>query len=145
VLASDAHDTTDRPPRIARGFWTSDDGPARRAGETLARRFAFAVLMGVCFLGIHSAVDFNLQIPANALAFTVLLAYGRVAQYLNYESKKMGLPYFSALRGSSSSCLLLHRHRFPIQRRFGSAWRCFRRIQELAKRKLFARNREPSK
>jgi hypothetical protein len=27
-------------------------------------------------------VDFNLQIPANALAFLVLIAYGWVAMYL---------------------------------------------------------------
>jgi len=43
---------------------------------------AFAVLMGVCSIGIHSAVDFNLQIPADALDFMVLIAYGWVALYL---------------------------------------------------------------
>jgi hypothetical protein len=44
------------------------------------------VLMGVCAIGIHSTVDFNLQIPANALAFVVLLAYGWVALYLERPS-----------------------------------------------------------
>jgi len=53
-----------------------------RRRDPLARGFAFAVLMGVCSIAIHSAVDFNLQIPANALAFTVLVAYGWVARYL---------------------------------------------------------------
>jgi len=53
-----------------------------RRRDALARGFAFAVLMGVCSLAIHSAVDFNLQIPANALAFMVLLAYGWIALYL---------------------------------------------------------------
>ena len=38
--------------------------------------------MGVCSLAIHSTVDFNLQIPANAFAFMVLLAYGWIALYL---------------------------------------------------------------
>ena len=41
-----------------------------------------AVLMGVCALAIHSTVDFNLQIPANAFAFVVLLAYAWVALFL---------------------------------------------------------------
>jgi O-antigen ligase len=54
-----------------------------RRHDPLARGFAFAVLMGVCSLAIHSAVDFNLQIPANALAFMVLLAYGWVAYFLD--------------------------------------------------------------
>jgi len=40
------------------------------------------VLMGVIAIGIHSTVDFNLQIPANALTFTVLIAYGWIALYL---------------------------------------------------------------
>jgi O-antigen ligase len=57
-----------------------------RRRDPLARGFAFAVLMGVCALGIHSTVDFNLQIPANALAFVVLLAYGWVALYLDRSS-----------------------------------------------------------
>jgi O-antigen ligase len=53
-----------------------------RRRDPLARGFAFAVLMGVCSLAIHSTVDFNLQIPANAFAFMVLLAYGWIALYL---------------------------------------------------------------
>ena len=58
-----------------------------RRRDPLARGFAFAVLMGVCSLAIHSAVDFNLQIPANALAFMVLLAYGWVAYYLDSRER----------------------------------------------------------
>ena len=54
-----------------------------RRRDPLARGFAFAVLMGVSALALHSTVDFNLQIPANALAFVVLLAYGWVALYLD--------------------------------------------------------------
>jgi O-antigen ligase len=56
-----------------------------RRRDPLARGFAFAVVMGVCAIGIHSTVDFNLQIPANALAFVVLLAYAWVALYLERE------------------------------------------------------------
>jgi O-antigen ligase len=61
-----------------------------RRRDPLARGFAFAVLMGVCSIAIHSAVDFNLQIPANALAFTVLLAYGWIAFYLDGRERDSG-------------------------------------------------------
>ena len=54
-----------------------------RRRDPLARGFAFSVLMGVSALALHSTVDFNLQIPANALAFTVLVAYGWVAMFLD--------------------------------------------------------------
>jgi hypothetical protein len=38
--------------------------------------------MGIIALLIHSFVDFNLQIPANAGFFTVLLAMGWLARYM---------------------------------------------------------------
>jgi len=53
-----------------------------RRRDPLARGVAFGVVMGVTALAIHSAVDFNLQIPANAFIFTVLLALGWAALYL---------------------------------------------------------------
>ena len=53
-----------------------------RRRDPLARGFAFAVVMGVSAIAIHSTVDFNLQIPANAFAFMVLLAYGWIALHL---------------------------------------------------------------
>lgn len=40
----------------------------------LSRGVAVATLMALVCLGLHSLVDFNLQIPANALTFSVLLA-----------------------------------------------------------------------
>ena len=42
--------------------------------DPLARGMAFAALMGIIALMIHSAVDFNLQIPANAMLFLVIVA-----------------------------------------------------------------------
>lgn len=45
-----------------------------RDADPLARGVAAGVLMAICGLGLHSMVDFNLQIPATALTFTVLLA-----------------------------------------------------------------------
>jgi putative inorganic carbon (HCO3(-)) transporter len=58
-----------------------------RRRDALARGLAFAVVMGVSALAIHSTVDFNLQIPANALAFVVLLAFGWISLYLNSEAR----------------------------------------------------------
>lgn len=57
----------------AAAFWravrTLDDGhPA------LARGMAAGVVMAIISLALHSVVDFNLQIPANALTFTCILA-----------------------------------------------------------------------
>lgn len=45
-----------------------------RRHSSLSRGMAFAGLMAIVALGIHGTVDFNLQIPANALTFTVILA-----------------------------------------------------------------------
>ena len=45
-----------------------------RRHDPLARGMAFASLMGVTSLLIHSSADFNLRIPANAVLFVVLLA-----------------------------------------------------------------------
>jgi len=51
--------------------------------DPLARGIAFGATMGIIALMIHSWVDFNLQIPANALTFVVLLALGWVAYSLD--------------------------------------------------------------
>ncbi len=64
-----------------------------RRRDLLARGFAFAVLMGVCAMALHSTVDFNLQIPANALAFVVLLAYGWIALFLDRRAKNGDRPH----------------------------------------------------
>lgn len=57
----------------AAAFWRAvraldDEHPA------LARGMAAAVVMATLSLGLHSMVDFNLQIPANALTLTCILA-----------------------------------------------------------------------
>ena len=58
-----------------------------RRRDPLARGVAFGVVMGVTALGIHSAVDFNLQIPANALLFSVLLALGWLSLHLGRDDR----------------------------------------------------------
>jgi O-antigen ligase len=47
--------------------------------DPLMRGMSFASLMGIVALLIHSWVDFNLQIPANAAYFMVVLALGWIA------------------------------------------------------------------
>ena len=51
--------------------------------DPLCRGIAFGATMGIIAIMIHSWVDFNLQIPANALTFVVLLALGWAAYSVN--------------------------------------------------------------
>jgi len=53
-----------------------------RRHNALSRGIAFSVTMAITALLIHSTVDFNLQIPANAATFMLILALGWVACYL---------------------------------------------------------------
>ncbi len=53
-----------------------------RRHNALSRGIAFSVTMAIIALLIHSTVDFNLQIPANAATFMLILALGWVARYL---------------------------------------------------------------
>jgi len=49
---------------------------------SLVRGIAFGAMMSIVALAIHSSVDFNLQIPANALTFVIILALAWVAAKL---------------------------------------------------------------
>jgi O-antigen ligase len=51
--------------------------------DPLMRGMSFACVMAVIAILIHSWVDFNLQIPANAIYFMVLLALGWISMYLD--------------------------------------------------------------
>ena len=57
----------------------SDVDPLRR--DPLMRGLSFAAIMGILTLMIHSAADFNLQIPANALTFMLILAFAWISRY----------------------------------------------------------------
>jgi len=59
-----------------------------RRRDPLARGVAFGVVMGITALAIHSTVDFNLQIPANAFIFTVLLALGWISLQLERHENR---------------------------------------------------------
>ncbi len=54
--------------------------------DPLMRGTAFGVSMAVCWLLIHSSVDFNLQIPATSFTATVMLALAWVAASLRRKS-----------------------------------------------------------
>lgn len=59
----------------------------RRRNDPLMRGTAFGVALAICWLAIHSAVDFNMQIPANALTMTVILALAWVAASVRDEKE----------------------------------------------------------
>lgn len=54
--------------------------------DTLMVSISCGTLMGILAIGIHSSVDFNLQIPANALIFLSLLVLAVIAQ--DFRQKK---------------------------------------------------------
>ena len=58
-----------------------------RRHDPIARGVAFAAVMGTTSLAIHSAADFNLQIPANALVFSLLLALGWLSLHLGRDDR----------------------------------------------------------
>ncbi len=47
----------------------------------LMRGLSFGCLMSVIAMSIHATVDFNLQIPANAASFMLILAFGWISLY----------------------------------------------------------------
>lgn len=53
-----------------------------RRRDPLMRGVSFAAMMGILAIMIHSSVDFNLQIPANAVYFMVLLALAWISGYM---------------------------------------------------------------
>jgi O-antigen ligase len=72
---------------VLAGFVALALGAALRAQwrrrDPLMRGMSFACIMGVTAILIHSWVDFNLQIPANAALFMLLLALGWISLFLD--------------------------------------------------------------
>ncbi|MDP2226284.1 MAG: O-antigen ligase family protein [Moraxellaceae bacterium] len=60
----------------------------RERRNSLQRGMAFAAMMGIMSLLIHSTVDFNLHIPANAMLFTILCSIALIARHLNTEKSE---------------------------------------------------------
>ena len=58
-----------------------------RRRDPLLRGMSFAAIMGITAILIHSSVDFNLQIPANAATFMALLALAWISLALQKEGR----------------------------------------------------------
>ena len=58
----------------------------RRTEHIFIRGMSFAAVMAIVSLLIHSLVDFNLQIPANALMFVFMLSVCWLTRYLSDET-----------------------------------------------------------
>ena len=65
-------------------LWTAVRAQLKRR-DPLMQGMGFAATMAIVALLIHSAVDFNLQIPSNAAMFVVMLAMGWVSRYWEHE------------------------------------------------------------
>jgi len=65
---------------VLASLWTAVRAQLKRR-DRLLKGMGFAATMAIVALLIHSAVDFNLQIPANAAMFVVMLALGWVCRY----------------------------------------------------------------
>ncbi len=59
----------------------------RKRNDTLCKGLGFSSLMGVLAILIHSTVDFNLQIPANAMMFMLLLSFAWIAR-VGFKSER---------------------------------------------------------
>ena len=65
---------------VLASLWTAVRAQLKRR-DPLLQGMGFAATMAIVALLIHSAVDFNLQIPANTAMFVVMLALGWVCRY----------------------------------------------------------------
>lgn len=65
---------------VLASLWSAIQAQLKRR-DRLLQGMGFAATMAIVALMIHSTVDFNLQIPANAALFTVILALAWVCRY----------------------------------------------------------------
>jgi O-antigen ligase len=67
-------------------YWAVQAMRSRR--RPISQGLGFGSAMGIIAIMIHSAVDFNLQIPANAFMFIFILAIGCIARWSDLPTKK---------------------------------------------------------
>lgn len=60
----------------------------RKPRSRLSKSMAFSCLMGITVIAVHSTVDFNLQIPANALLFIIILTLGNLSGHLKNRKRR---------------------------------------------------------
>ena len=73
-------------------FWVAFKA-LRKRHNPLMRGCAFGCLMSMLAMALHASVDFNLQIPANAMTFMLVLALGWIGAYY-----KGGVRKFESLK-----------------------------------------------
>ena len=59
-----------------------------RRRDPLMRGISFAAIMSICAMMIHATVDFNLQIPANAATFMLILSMAWISYGFRNKVKK---------------------------------------------------------
>jgi O-antigen ligase len=67
-------------------FW-SGVAAMRQRNSSFYQGVGFAVTMAIVAIGIHSTVDFNLQIPANAMVFVLILALAAIARWSPHQNR----------------------------------------------------------
>lgn len=60
----------------------------RQRNSSFYQGLGFASTMAIVAIGIHSTVDFNLQIPANAMTFVLILALAAIAKWSPHKSRR---------------------------------------------------------
>jgi len=66
---------------VLQSVWMAISAQVRRRDQMM-RGMACGILMAIVAMLIHTAVDFNLQIPANAATFVVILAMAWLTRWL---------------------------------------------------------------
>lgn len=72
---------------VAMSFYAALMAQYRRR-DPLMRGISFAAIMSICAMLIHSTVDFNLQIPANAATFMLILSMAWISYGFRNKVKK---------------------------------------------------------
>ncbi|RKZ73262.1 MAG: hypothetical protein DRR19_31160 [Candidatus Parabeggiatoa sp. nov. 1] len=105
-----------------------------RRQNALSRGIAFGATMAITALLIHSTVDFNLQIPANAATFMLILGLGWVARYLptqttNISDNEVSLPPTRLAKTVVWSLMIALTYLIPQAASWGVADAIARRVQ----------------
>ena len=80
------------PATLALGlmvFWSLWWGleAMRQRNSSFYQGVGFAATMAIVAIGIHSTVDFNLQIPANSMVFVLILALAAIARWSPHKNR----------------------------------------------------------
>ena len=91
--------------------WMAISAQVRRRDQMM-RGMACGILMAIVAMLIHTAIDYNLQIPANAATFVVILAMAWLTRWLRAEAH-----HRRPARNDSTAAAAKHPSRSPSRRR----------------------------